>query len=698
LEPPAARTLIAAGMMSAGDMLMEARGDGRDARPRQPPFYGGGLRGVQLAAFVAAIHGRKTPIILSGAPGIGKSIFLAAALATLDDAGARVVRPGSQAGPPWSLGGLVAGILGRPIGALAQHEIARALATLTTTPTPPVPIVLAIDDAETLSQPALEFLRLVAGRASAAPQLILAGRDGFWLRAGDPPLRAALHVELEPLTPDDITGYVATRLPGTPTITRATAAATGRHTAGVPERIDRVLAAAQAILFCRDNNPLIDDAIEDALLSLEEAPPAPARSTPPPAGAIPPAREAAPTPEAAPAPEAARAPERHCEPEPEREAAPRIALALPHAAAPAAEAAAPVPFVAAPRRARRAVAAGLFAVTFSISLLVPADMRFATRLGVWLPQPAAPDPVRQAEATPAAHAAAQPVIVIADAPVPKPDPEPATAEEPARPAAAPPALDTPEAAEPPPASAPIAATQQPEPARPEPLQPEATRTETVQPETIQLDPVQPEPVQPEPVQPEPVQAEPSQAEPARPEATQAEAAGSEPSQAEATRPEATPPPAPPSAEMPAAAASAGDPAPPEEAAPTATTNGHPPPQAPEAVPPDPPPAPPPPAPAARARAPAPQLSPAVLATLLRRADALLRQGDVSSARLLYERAAASGSGPAALGAARTYDPGYLASIDAQGLRGDPRRAAEWYRKAHALGEPGAGERLKALGQ
>ena len=44
------------------------------------------------------------------------------------------------------------------------------------------------------------------------------------------------------------------------------------------------------------------------------------------------------------------------------------------------------------------------------------------------------------------------------------------------------------------------------------------------------------------------------------------------------------------------------------------------------------------------------------------------------------------------------DPNYLATTTARGLRGDPVRAAEWYRKALALGEPAAAEPRKTLGQ
>lgn len=90
------------------------------------------------------------------------------------------------------------------------------------------------------------------------------------------------------------------------------------------------------------------------------------------------------------------------------------------------------------------------------------------------------------------------------------------------------------------------------------------------------------------------------------------------------------------------------------------------------------------------------MSPATIAALLRRADNLFYAGDVLSARLLYERAAAGGSGAGATGVAKTYDPPVLAVIGARGLRGDAELAADWYRKGIALGDREAPGLLQAL--
>jgi TPR repeat protein len=88
----------------------------------------------------------------------------------------------------------------------------------------------------------------------------------------------------------------------------------------------------------------------------------------------------------------------------------------------------------------------------------------------------------------------------------------------------------------------------------------------------------------------------------------------------------------------------------------------------------------------------------LLGLLLRRGDALLALGDVSSARLLYERAAAGGEGRGATGAGKTYDPMFLLAIRARGIQADPVAAANWYRKSIELGDKSATERLTQMNQ
>ncbi|WP_415385938.1 hypothetical protein [Roseomonas sp. BN140053] len=95
--------------------------------------------------------------------------------------------------------------------------------------------------------------------------------------------------------------------------------------------------------------------------------------------------------------------------------------------------------------------------------------------------------------------------------------------------------------------------------------------------------------------------------------------------------------------------------------------------------------------------PAPAPSPELVAVLLRRGDAMFAAGDISAARLFYERAAAAGSGAAATAMGRSFDPAFLAGIGARGIRPDPRAAATWYRRGAELGQAEAAGLARRLG-
>jgi hypothetical protein len=103
-----------------------------------------------------------------------------------------------------------------------------------------------------------------------------------------------------------------------------------------------------------------------------------------------------------------------------------------------------------------------------------------------------------------------------------------------------------------------------------------------------------------------------------------------------------------------------------------------------------------PVPATREVAPARRIDPDELAVLLKRAKSLLSIGDITSARLLLERAADAQEAEAALMLAGTYDPQVLGSQDLRSVTPDPAAAKVWYQKAAQLGSADARRRLSQL--
>jgi TPR repeat protein len=91
--------------------------------------------------------------------------------------------------------------------------------------------------------------------------------------------------------------------------------------------------------------------------------------------------------------------------------------------------------------------------------------------------------------------------------------------------------------------------------------------------------------------------------------------------------------------------------------------------------------------------PARKLDPDELATLMNRAKILVAVGDISSARLLLERAAEAQEPTAALMLARTYDPDVLRTENVRNIIPDPAMARIWYQRAAQLGSADAQRRL-----
>jgi len=91
-----------------------------------------------------------------------------------------------------------------------------------------------------------------------------------------------------------------------------------------------------------------------------------------------------------------------------------------------------------------------------------------------------------------------------------------------------------------------------------------------------------------------------------------------------------------------------------------------------------------------------RLSAAEISELLAHGDARLQTGDVVSARLFYERAAAAGDGRAALRLGATFDPAFLGLAGLRNVQGDAAEARSWYSRALDLGAAEAKRQLNSL--
>lgn len=81
---------------------------------------------------------------------------------------------------------------------------------------------------------------------------------------------------------------------------------------------------------------------------------------------------------------------------------------------------------------------------------------------------------------------------------------------------------------------------------------------------------------------------------------------------------------------------------------------------------------------------APQTSPGLLELLRRRGVSAFSQGDISGARLFYQRGADAGCGPCAEAMAQTYDAEQLRRMGAMGIKPDPVLAETWHIRARQL--------------
>lgn len=91
-----------------------------------------------------------------------------------------------------------------------------------------------------------------------------------------------------------------------------------------------------------------------------------------------------------------------------------------------------------------------------------------------------------------------------------------------------------------------------------------------------------------------------------------------------------------------------------------------------------------------------KIDPTTLAGIMSRAKKLMEIGDIPSARLLLERAAAAQTADAAFMLGQTYDPLVLGAQDIRSITPDPTLARDWYQKAAQLGSADAQQRLAQM--
>jgi hypothetical protein len=90
------------------------------------------------------------------------------------------------------------------------------------------------------------------------------------------------------------------------------------------------------------------------------------------------------------------------------------------------------------------------------------------------------------------------------------------------------------------------------------------------------------------------------------------------------------------------------------------------------------------------------LDPSEIAVLLKRGQELMTSGDIAAARVILLRAAEARDAKAALALAATFDPVMLKKIGVYGAVGDISTARIWYEKAKEFGSDEAPRRLEIL--
>jgi TPR repeat protein len=90
------------------------------------------------------------------------------------------------------------------------------------------------------------------------------------------------------------------------------------------------------------------------------------------------------------------------------------------------------------------------------------------------------------------------------------------------------------------------------------------------------------------------------------------------------------------------------------------------------------------------------LDPEEIATLIKRGEEFLKNGDIAGAQISLKRAANAGNAQAALEVGMTFDPIFLTQRGVLGFAPDVAQAREWYNRAIKLGSSEASRQLERL--
>ena len=268
----------------------------------EPSRYLGGARGRAVATLTRAILDQEVLVLLTGSAGVGKTVVLNAVVAALAVAAIRVIRLSNPSQRAWGQRDLAHEILGGQfedpaspeadlvVGSTERRDMAAKIAERVAATAGEARVVIAVDDAHTLTDDAIELLLLLASPVRGSqkpPQLVLSGRGEFWQRDRLSELaviaRLAERVILDPLTGQEAVDYIMFRLKraGTSNLIISSDALTEilRYSNGLPARIDKVLEPADSIRVCRGSRVLTAEMVEAGIATMVSAPATPFSDT-----------------------------------------------------------------------------------------------------------------------------------------------------------------------------------------------------------------------------------------------------------------------------------------------------------------------------------------------------------------------------------------------------------------------------------